>query len=510
MPDVNNHIKSFFNFLEKRDNRKAPARYKFAHEPESLTPEDLDIKSNLDLTDTKITTLPKGLKVDGNLNLSNTEITSLPEDLKVGGNLNLSNTEITSLPKGLKVGGNLNLRQTKITSLPEDLQVGRDLSLDKTPITTLPKGLKVGRDLELGNTLITTLPQGLKVSGYLDLDHSKITSLPEDLKVSGNLYLKNTEITSIPSGLQVGGNIIMTTPPENYPENLADKIYIGGASLTKVKEIYAEYNSLPDIEIKVGKAVKKGKGREYPYSSLSTAIPSTSFAGRSLRKVLSTLTTSFGIDWEKIYITQELRSDQVIGTTEETYVVGTDSKGREVLYKTDGFDSTLVSDQGKAAISNILTASGRQLSPRAVAEIESKLFPNNAEETAPKLDKKAIKAKLDNPNNPLVRITFGRRTRGGKGIEGKPEDLLPLIQSASQEKVYALGQKLGITWDKMIIYKEDGDTLYALTGKDKSGKEYMIDRAGHGGGSYTKVYSGGGTNLTISRAIDSTPEDYKE
>ena len=302
----------------------------------------------------------------------------------------------------------------------------------------------------------------------------------------------------------------MTTPPENYPENLADKIYIGGYSLLKAKEIYTKYNSLPDIEIKVGRAVKKVKGREYPYPSLNTAILSTSFAGRSLRKTLSLLATSFGINWEKIYITQELKSHQVIGTTEEIYIIGTDSKGREVLYKTDGFNSTLVSDQGKAAISAILAASDEQLSPRAVAEIESKLFPNDEVEATPKLDKKAIKAKLDNPNNPLVRITFGRRTRGGKGIEGKPEDLLPLIQSASQEKVYTLGQKLGITWDKMIIYKEDGDTLYALTGKDKTGKEYMIDRAGHGGGSYTKVYSGGGTNLTISQAIDSTPEDYKE
>jgi hypothetical protein len=450
MPDISSHIKSFFNFLEKKDNRKVPARYKFVYEPDTITPEDLDVKGNLDLNKIPITTLPKGLKVGGNLYLSETKITSLPQDLKVDGYLNLYNTPITSLPEGLEVGGHLNLNR------------------------------------------------------------SKITSLPEDLKVGGDLDLQGTKITSLPSGIQVGGKIIMTTPPENYPENLADKIYVGGSSLTKIKEIYAEYNSLPDIEIKVGRAVKKGKGREYPYSSLNTAIPSTSRTGRSIRKVLNTLATSFGIDWEKIYITQELKSGWFVGTTEETYVVGTDSKGREVLYKTDGFNSTLVSDQGKAAISSMLTASDRELSPRAVAEIESKLFPNNAVETAPKLDKKAIKAKLDNPNNPLVRITFGRRTRSGKGIEGKPEDLLPLIQSASQEKVYALGQKLGITWDKMIIYKEDGDTLYALTGKDKTGKEYMVDRAGHGGGSYTKVYSSGGTNLTISQAIDSTPEDYKE
>jgi len=46
-------------------------------------------------------------KVVSDLNLSNTKVTSLPDNLKVGGDLDLSNTKITSLPDNLKVGGKI-------------------------------------------------------------------------------------------------------------------------------------------------------------------------------------------------------------------------------------------------------------------------------------------------------------------------------------------------------------------------------------------------------------------
>jgi hypothetical protein len=54
------------------------------------------------------------LDVKGNLHLYDTPITSLPNDLKVGGNLDLRGTKVTSLPDGLKVGGSLDLRGTKV------------------------------------------------------------------------------------------------------------------------------------------------------------------------------------------------------------------------------------------------------------------------------------------------------------------------------------------------------------------------------------------------------------
>jgi hypothetical protein len=76
-------------------------------------------------------------------------------EINVKSDLNLYNTPITSLPDNLKVGGDLYLRNTKITSLPDNLQVGGDLDLHNTKITSLPDNLKVGGVLDLGNTPIT-------------------------------------------------------------------------------------------------------------------------------------------------------------------------------------------------------------------------------------------------------------------------------------------------------------------------------------------------------------------
>jgi len=111
----------------------------------------------------------------GDLNLYNTKITSLPQGLTVGGYLDLYNTKITSLPQGLTVGDYLDLYNTKITSLPQDLKVGGDLSLQYTSITSLPQGLTVGGELYLQNTSITSLPQGLTVGGELYLQNTPLS-----------------------------------------------------------------------------------------------------------------------------------------------------------------------------------------------------------------------------------------------------------------------------------------------------------------------------------------------
>ena len=166
MDDV--QLKHFFDFLEKKDSRKTPpgvlTRYKLLYEPESLTPEDLVIKGDLNLRDTKITSLPQGLKVGGWLNLKNTGITSLPDNLKVGGSLDLDRTKITSLPQGLKVGGYLSLTDTPITSLPDNLKVPWELSLQGTKITRLPKGLVVGGGIFLGEQ-VTDIPTDIQAKG---------------------------------------------------------------------------------------------------------------------------------------------------------------------------------------------------------------------------------------------------------------------------------------------------------------------------------------------------------
>jgi hypothetical protein len=103
-----------------------------------------------------------------------------PDNLTVGGELDLSHTQITALPDGLTVGGRLGLSGTKITALPDGLTVGGWLGLSGTKITALPDGLTVGGLLDLSHTQITALPDGLTVGGLLDLRGTQITALLND------------------------------------------------------------------------------------------------------------------------------------------------------------------------------------------------------------------------------------------------------------------------------------------------------------------------------------------
>ncbi len=155
------------------------------------------------------------------------KLENLPKDQRiVKGNLNLSDTRVTSLPAGLEVGGSLYLRDTDITSLPTGLKVGGTLDITSTGITSLPAGLQVGGDIWLSDTSITSLPAGLEVGGSLYLRDAPITSLPAGLKVGKDLYLFGTGITSLPADLQVGG-VIFNFNKQYWaytPQHLKDKL----------------------------------------------------------------------------------------------------------------------------------------------------------------------------------------------------------------------------------------------------------------------------------------------
>jgi hypothetical protein len=130
-------LKKIFNFLEKEENIKIPFKVKLLNNY-SLTDEELIVKRDLNLTNSKITSLPKGLKVGRGLTLFGCKhIESLPEGLEVGQNLILYGTKITSLPEGLVVGGDLFLRELDIQSLPKGLKVGGSLYIKNTPLAKL-------------------------------------------------------------------------------------------------------------------------------------------------------------------------------------------------------------------------------------------------------------------------------------------------------------------------------------------------------------------------------------
>ncbi len=89
-------MKNLFKFIEDRyPEYPTPLKWKFLHDPESITEKDLNVRGYLYLENTKITQLPNDLKVGGDLWLSNTPITQLPNNLKVERYLFLKNTPLS-------------------------------------------------------------------------------------------------------------------------------------------------------------------------------------------------------------------------------------------------------------------------------------------------------------------------------------------------------------------------------------------------------------------------------
>jgi hypothetical protein len=113
-------LKKIFNFLEKNEGHNAPFKWKLENNI-PFSKEELNVKGNLLLQYTKITSLPEGLKVGGNLDLDGCYIfKSLPKGLEIGGYLSLTHSDIKSLPEGLKVGGNLIITDTPLAKLSDD------------------------------------------------------------------------------------------------------------------------------------------------------------------------------------------------------------------------------------------------------------------------------------------------------------------------------------------------------------------------------------------------------
>lgn len=161
----------------------------------------------LDLSGSEIAMLPAGLRAY-ELNLSDTRIRSLPEDLSVTSRLDLSNCgELESLPSGLTVGTLILRGCTTLKCLPEDLDVwfldlsgcwafetwptsasirgGRLLLRGCTALRSLPPYVRRLSALNVRDCPnLTALPEGLLVTGWLDLAHSGLvteSSLPVSL-----------------------------------------------------------------------------------------------------------------------------------------------------------------------------------------------------------------------------------------------------------------------------------------------------------------------------------------
>ena len=135
------HVVKFFQFLEDKEGKNAPIRFKLLNSDGfNFTTDELNVDAYLDLSYSNITSLPIGLNVGKYLNLIGcTSLTSLPDGLKVGGSLALNRCiSLKSLPPSLDVVGNLSLANcTSLTSLPKNLRVNVNLNLENTPLAKM-------------------------------------------------------------------------------------------------------------------------------------------------------------------------------------------------------------------------------------------------------------------------------------------------------------------------------------------------------------------------------------
>jgi len=177
------------------------------------------VDGDLDLTNSKIKSLPRLSEVGGRFDLTNNEsIKSLPELVKVG-MIDLYGSNVTSLPK-LKEVGNIYLKFSKIESLPLLEIIGGGLYLSyetdekEYPLKYLPKLREVGFDFVLSyNRNITSLPSLEKVGGGLDCFKSTITNLNKLESVGFNLDIGSTYISELPKLNQIDRSFYLSNTP---------------------------------------------------------------------------------------------------------------------------------------------------------------------------------------------------------------------------------------------------------------------------------------------------------
>jgi hypothetical protein len=75
----NKTLKNIMHFLENEENHNPPFLWKVLNN-DPFTEDELNIKGNLDLSETKIRTLPKGLKVGGALIIVRTNFTNFSDE----------------------------------------------------------------------------------------------------------------------------------------------------------------------------------------------------------------------------------------------------------------------------------------------------------------------------------------------------------------------------------------------------------------------------------------------
>lgn len=130
------------------------------------------VYGDLDLTDTPVSVadLADDLTVTGNLYARGTEITHFPATITIYGSIDLSISPLATF-SATHVGGTLDVSYTKIATLPDNLHVCGDLLIEGClDFSSFPRGLRVDGDLWIGGVDVP-LSEDITVRGDIHTEN---------------------------------------------------------------------------------------------------------------------------------------------------------------------------------------------------------------------------------------------------------------------------------------------------------------------------------------------------
>ena len=140
-----------------------------------------------------IQSLPNGLSVGGLLDIGGTNIQRIPADCKFF-SLHAVHSALQEIGAISGVPGRMDISYTKVKTLPDLLVVGGDFVLNHTLITHLPHNLVVGGCLSLVDSLVEDLPDDGVVGGCTNLKGSRVRIVPAFFVSAELLFDKGVDV----------------------------------------------------------------------------------------------------------------------------------------------------------------------------------------------------------------------------------------------------------------------------------------------------------------------------
>ena len=484
-------IYNFFNFLEKKAGKSLSPDKKFllklAHAKELVSKKDAD-----DLSfDMQLTYFPEmfddaNVTISGNSYRTPRNTTALPNNFTVTGGV-LSVTYLTKKPINLKA----DIVDWRVSSdlFPESFNGATFKNFVVGPeCNKLPENIKVTKRLDIQGSGVEYLPEGLNTED-VDVHGSKLKALPSKLTCD-ELDIRKTAITEIPEGVVVKRKLIVTDIPTKYPKHIEDVISIGGGISIGQKK---KYDALPEISVKVGKKVKKGKGIQIPLANTQgkefedfintfTSYNKVNSYRQRIKDAAEKAGKLFNAKFDTLYFFYTQKSS---GFDDDYFLLGKDNKNREILLAPEA----IISAEGQASTKSFNWSWNP--TERQIADTMAKLFPKSNEGEKP-VKAVNIRTLMNGPQAKDVYWRIGRKTRGGFGIQGQAKDLIPSLSGISQDNMTRSAKEYGITWGDMMVFDNNEAINVIARSKEQveDGKYVYFDKYGYGQGGSTTTFEG--------------------